>query len=164
MTRALLLLPLLSACGPNIAPEIDLTPAPVEDAPVAVQPPCSSKYLRAVDVTAACCELLQINVDVAVSAFRAYGMDVEPAIKRSALVVKSMGPGIGGSYAPSTEVVEILPDMDGLAHEFLHALEDFEGVADWSQPHKGWDTNPSYQKTMSLYYFYHRQLARECAP
>lgn len=176
--RTLLLFTLFTAaCGPNVPPDLhDLdTDAPdsgVRDSgtvvldsgtPDAGQPSCSQPVLRALEVDQRCAWAgAMANVDLAIERLVANG--VASSVELSGILAKvsvrvlwDPDSKLGGVYY-TTKQIEISSSMDGMAHEFIHAIEDARGTVDWSDPHRGWNQNQAYMTAMQSYVWNHRSV------
>lgn len=181
--RPLFFVLFFTACGPNLPPEIHLYPEPdagvdagqpdpVVDAgppdsgaptPDAGAPYCSHPALRVLEVDQRCdCARARGNVDLAIA--KLVGRGVIPRAKLdmilstiSVRVLWDPDNKLGGVYYTSKQI-EISSSMDGMAHEFIHAIEDYHGVVDWSDPHKGWDSNSAYMGAMQDYIWNHQAV------
>lgn len=120
---------------------------------------CNHPRLRALEVDSRCsCDGAKANVDLALQRLLTYNVYVAPLdefysifANVSVRVVYDPSNSFGGVYYSWFDQVVISSSMDGLAHEFIHAIEDYRGTLDPAGSHRGWDQNQAYTGAMQSY-------------
>lgn len=177
------------ACGPDVPPVRIVDPPPPLQLTVSELPPqvievefpdagnCPDPYLKSLQVDARCsCDQAKQDIDLALSTlweFDVYSSSPAPGdggydqfygIYKDVSVTVVYDPTdmLGGEYVTGSRAITISSSMDGMAHEFIHAMEDWEGVIDPNDPHKGWSTNQAYMGAMQWYILY--KIPVMCSP